>query len=212
MLRGAIRCLLPSEENSGRKFEWGKQMTATTSNRHASHTDGTVFEAGRSHGVITLTVLDDPSWMDHSRDDEVPAPGRLEMIGELGRAQLVRWIWLRAASQDMPALFLQLHDRNSPTFSCSWACPFVFAKLRGGECGATGAASPIAERVGQRARSIMNCLGSCVHLSCRSLVRPHSQNQLTTAVRTFPFLHNLAKTLQKMAAQSRAPHNLLSRF
>ncbi len=50
-------------------------MTTTTSNRYTGHTDETMFEAGHSHGVTTLTVLDYPSLTDHSWDDELLPSG-----------------------------------------------------------------------------------------------------------------------------------------
>jgi hypothetical protein len=50
-------------------------MMTKTSNRHTGHTDDTIFEAGHSHGVTTLTVLDYPSLTDHSWDDELLPSG-----------------------------------------------------------------------------------------------------------------------------------------
>jgi hypothetical protein len=68
---------------------------------------------------------------------------------------------------------------------CSF--PFVFTKLRCRKGGTAGAASPIAERVADQGRPIVHCM----YLGCGGLRRPHGQNQLTAAVRTIPFLHNL---------------------
>jgi len=48
-------------------------MTTSTSNRHTSNTDDTIFESGPSLG--TLTVLDYPSLIGNSWDDELLPSG-----------------------------------------------------------------------------------------------------------------------------------------
>ncbi|HMD17488.1 MAG TPA: hypothetical protein VKH18_12545 [Terriglobales bacterium] len=50
-------------------------MTTSTPNRHTSNTDDTIFEAGHSHGITTLTVLDYPSLIGNSWDDELLPSG-----------------------------------------------------------------------------------------------------------------------------------------
>jgi hypothetical protein len=62
------------EPNSGREFLSGdKQMTPSTSNRHASNVDDTTFEPSHSHGLATLTVLEYPSLA--GQDDELLPSG-----------------------------------------------------------------------------------------------------------------------------------------
>jgi hypothetical protein len=64
------------DAKSERKFLSGdKEMMASTSNRHTSNTDDTIFEAGHSHGIATLTVLDYPSLIGNSWDDELLPSG-----------------------------------------------------------------------------------------------------------------------------------------
>jgi len=61
---------------SERKFLSGdKEMTTSTSNRHASNTDDNIFETGHSHGITTLMVLDYPSLIGNSWDDELLPSG-----------------------------------------------------------------------------------------------------------------------------------------
>lgn len=61
---------------SERKFLSGdKKMTTSTSNRHTSNTDDNVFETGHSHGITTLMVLDYPSLIGNSWDDELLPSG-----------------------------------------------------------------------------------------------------------------------------------------
>lgn len=62
---------------------------------------------------------------------------------------------------------------------CFRATALVFAELRRGETGATGATSPTRKRTGQA--SVIPCL---------RLIGAHGQHQLTAALRTFTFLHS----------------------
>jgi hypothetical protein len=59
----------------------------------------------------------------------------------------------------------------------------AFAKLRGGKGAAAGAAPPTGKCAGPEAWPI---------ITRSELAGPHRQNQLSTALRTFTFLHNQA--------------------
>jgi hypothetical protein len=50
-------------------------MTTSTSNRHTSNTDDAIFESGPSLGIATLMVLDYPSLIGNSWDDELLPSG-----------------------------------------------------------------------------------------------------------------------------------------
>jgi hypothetical protein len=50
-------------------------MTTSTSNRHTNNTDDTIFESGPSLGIATLMVLDYPSLIGNSWDDELLPSG-----------------------------------------------------------------------------------------------------------------------------------------
>jgi hypothetical protein len=50
-------------------------MMTSTSNRNPGNNDDPTFEAGHSHGIATLTVLDYPSLVDNCWDDELLPSG-----------------------------------------------------------------------------------------------------------------------------------------
>jgi hypothetical protein len=52
-----------------------KEMTTSTSNRHASNTDDTFVEAGHSHGITASMALYYPSLVGNCWDDELLPSG-----------------------------------------------------------------------------------------------------------------------------------------
>ena len=72
----AVWGLLHLDAKSERKFLSGdRRMTTSTSNRHTNNTDDTIFESGPSLGIATLMVLDYPSLIGNSWDDELLPSG-----------------------------------------------------------------------------------------------------------------------------------------
>jgi len=79
-------------------------------------------------------------------------------------------------------------------FGCFWSFALVYAKLRCGKGRAASPASPACKRAGHQVWPVIAAL---------RLARTHRQNQFSTAVRTFAFLHSPYQSLVKVSFKKR---------